>query len=51
MMKTITPPAGVLALREHGQLAGTIAQLDPDTLLTDVQAAAILGLRPSTLLT
>ena len=51
MMKTITPPVGVLALREHGQFAVAIADLDPDTLLTDAQAAAILGLRPSTLLT
>ncbi len=49
MMKTITPPLGVLALKELGQLAGTIAQLDPDPMLGDVHAAIILGLQPSTL--
>ena len=49
MIKTITPPLGVLALRELGQFAGTIAQLDPDTMLGDVHAAIILGLQPSTL--
>lgn len=51
MKKTITPPVGVLALTELGQLAEAIDALDPATMLNDVQAAIILGLAPSTLVT
>lgn len=51
MKKTIIPPVGVLALRELGQLAEAIAGLDRDSMLSDVQAAVVLGLAPSTLVT
>lgn len=51
MKKTITPPQGVLALTELGQLAEAIDALDPATMLSDVPAAIILGLEPSTLVT
>ncbi len=40
-----------LLMMRPGRLTKAVAELDPETLLTDVQAAVLLGLQPSTLVT